>query len=91
MKRGERNSTLTAEVEKCHSKNGATQLILAGFGSTMHGGIKSLLFSMPYLQKQMSQEEERSVKQFDYYYIQKKALQRRYIVQHQNLKEFRPD
>lgn len=30
---------------------------LTGFGSTMHGGIKSLLFSMPYLQKQMSQEE----------------------------------
>lgn len=58
-------------------KNGATQFILhglTGFGSTMHGGIKSLLFSMLYLQKQMSREEGISVKQVDYYYIQKKAL-----------------
>lgn len=47
---------------------------LTGFGSTMHGGIKSLLFSMPYLQKQMSQEEGVSVQQLDYYYIQKKAF-----------------
>ncbi len=47
---------------------------LTGFGSTMHGGLKSLLFSMPYLQKQMSGEEGMSLKQLDYYYIQKKAF-----------------
>lgn len=47
---------------------------VTGFGSTMHGGLKSLLFSMPYLQKQMSQEEGISVKQLDYYYIQQKGF-----------------
>lgn len=45
-----------------------------GFGSTMHGGIKSPplpLLSMPYLQNQISQGGD--IKQFvDYYYIQKR-------------------
>lgn len=36
---------------------------LTDFGSTMHGGIESLILSMPYLQKL-----------FDYYYIQKKGF-----------------
>lgn len=46
--------------EMSFKETGATQLVppgLTGFGSTMRGGIKSLLFSMPYLQKQRSREE----------------------------------
>lgn len=84
--------------EMSFKETGATQLVppgLTGFGSTMRGGIKSLLFSMPYLQKQRSREEG----VWGGYHLdnliittfRKRLLQRRYVVQHQNLKEFRPD
>lgn len=54
---------------------------LTGFGSTMHGGIRPPpSYACLIYRNKLVKRREISVKQVDYYYIQKKALQRHYIV-----------